>query len=203
MKTKSKTPVKKRTRNPDAKRTLILKVALQELATYGYAGARVDRIALNADVSIGTVFKHYKDKQALANAVYMDSIRRIRDGVRPFFSHGDSPKAAFDIMWDFYVSLLFQEPELLMFYEYQPTEPFMDSTSKQAQFQLRQDVGKWIKKHQKEGVLKSISPEILRAVTFGPLMRLLREATDGNTTLSKPVLRALNEFVWDAIATGK
>jgi AcrR family transcriptional regulator len=57
-------------RDPDAKRQQLLEAGLAEFAAYGIAGARVDRVAKEAGVSAGLLYKYFESKEALFDAVF-------------------------------------------------------------------------------------------------------------------------------------
>ena len=59
-----------RTRDPDTKKQQLLEAALTEFATYGVAGARVDRLARQAGISPGLVYSFYAGKDQLFDAVF-------------------------------------------------------------------------------------------------------------------------------------
>jgi len=48
-----------------ARRTAILNAALDEFSARGFAAARLDDVARRADVAKGTIYLHFKDKEAL------------------------------------------------------------------------------------------------------------------------------------------
>ena len=48
-----------------ARRTAILAAALDEFSARGFAAARLDDVARRADVAKGTIYLHFKDKEAL------------------------------------------------------------------------------------------------------------------------------------------
>ncbi|MGO9383588.1 MAG: TetR family transcriptional regulator [Mycobacterium sp.] len=50
-------------------RETILNAARSEFAKYGFAGARIDRIARTADASKERLYAHFKDKEALFRSV--------------------------------------------------------------------------------------------------------------------------------------
>lgn len=58
------------TRDPEAKREMILEGALEEFAEFGLAGARLSRLAKRAGVSAGLVYSFHESKEALFDAVY-------------------------------------------------------------------------------------------------------------------------------------
>lgn len=190
---------RKRTRNPEEKHQLILEAALREFARFGYAGARADRIAIAANVSVGSVFKIFVDKNRLANAVFSHCMKVIQDGLSPLLMSDLECEDAFTQMWNFYVRLMNSQRDVLMFFEYQPNSDFLDPENQYALAKVRQGLLLWIEKHQRAGNLKSVSTEALRALAIGSLMRILREFVDGNTTPKTGTLETLRSLVWQAI----
>lgn len=59
---------KRRTRNPDATRTQILKAAMTLLAEDGPEGLKVSRVAHLAGVNRGTAYQHFQTREDLARA---------------------------------------------------------------------------------------------------------------------------------------
>ncbi|GAA4685440.1 TetR family transcriptional regulator [Frondihabitans cladoniiphilus] len=70
-----------RTRDPEAKRRLLLEAATSEFAAYGIAGARVDRIAQAAGVSAGLVYTYFGSKDDLFDAVFDEIVARTMNDV--------------------------------------------------------------------------------------------------------------------------
>jgi AcrR family transcriptional regulator len=54
-----------RTERAAARRVAILEAALDEFSARGFAGARLDDVAQRAGVAKGTIYLHFKDKEAL------------------------------------------------------------------------------------------------------------------------------------------
>jgi len=57
-------------RDPDATRARILDAAEQEFADHGIAGARVDRIAENAQANKALIYRYFGSKEELFDAVF-------------------------------------------------------------------------------------------------------------------------------------
>jgi len=66
--------VKAVVRDPDSKRRLILAAARRMLVKRGFQDIVLDDIAHEAGVAKGTLFLHFKDKEALFSAVFADLV---------------------------------------------------------------------------------------------------------------------------------
>ncbi len=64
-------------RDAQAKRDLILDVAMRHFAEHGYRGARVEDIAAEVGVAKGTVFLHFGSKEGLFLAAYERAVRML------------------------------------------------------------------------------------------------------------------------------
>lgn len=74
------------------KRAAILEAAQQVFFAYGFVGASMDQVAASAAVSKQTVYKHFRDKEALFREVVTNVVRARDGGIAPdFLSTGDGP----------------------------------------------------------------------------------------------------------------
>jgi TetR/AcrR family transcriptional regulator len=64
-------------RDAQAKRELILDVAMSHFAEHGYRGARVEDIAAEVGVAKGTVFLHFGNKEGLFLAAYQRAVSML------------------------------------------------------------------------------------------------------------------------------
>lgn len=81
-------------RDPAATRQKLLSAARQEFARHGFAGARVDEIAMRAGVNKQLVYHHFGDKDALYLAVLEWVYADIREQERQLNLEGLAPEKA-------------------------------------------------------------------------------------------------------------
>jgi AcrR family transcriptional regulator len=68
-----------RPRNPEATRELLLDAAADEFATYGYAGARIDRIADAASTNKRMIYAYFGDKDGIFDAVIKREVAALME----------------------------------------------------------------------------------------------------------------------------
>src|SRR5262249_18144528 len=73
-----------------ARRAAILTAALDEFSARGFAAARLDDVARRADVAKGTIYLHFKDKEALFQELIRQEIGPVI-GALEQASHADIP----------------------------------------------------------------------------------------------------------------
>src|SRR4029450_4473661 len=64
-------------------RSAVLPAAAEEFGTYGYADAKVDRIAERAELTRGAVYSNFPSKRSLYLAVLVDMVERTDTGQGP------------------------------------------------------------------------------------------------------------------------
>ncbi|MEU3186032.1 TetR family transcriptional regulator [Streptomyces sp. NPDC006923] len=83
----------------DVTKARLLEAATQEFATYGIAGARVDRIAVSASVNKNLIYVYFGNKEQLFDTVYAAAIEELLSAA-PFDAR-DLPGYA-GALFDFY-----------------------------------------------------------------------------------------------------
>ena len=79
--------VEKRAEKKAARRGAILAAALDEFAARGFAGARLDDVARRAGVAKGTIYLHFRDKEALFQEL-------VRSALSPFVATIEAARSA-------------------------------------------------------------------------------------------------------------
>lgn len=64
----------RRRRNPEVRRTQILEAARNCFASYGFQGTSVDRIAAEAGVSVGLLYRFFDSKAAMIEAIIIEEV---------------------------------------------------------------------------------------------------------------------------------
>jgi len=82
-----------RKRHPAARRQAILDAALTGFAGHGFEAARLDDIAARAGVAKGTLYLHFKDKQALFEALIRSAVDPIVERLAAVTAVPDVPLA--------------------------------------------------------------------------------------------------------------
>jgi AcrR family transcriptional regulator len=104
-----------RTRDAERSRNAILAAARKEFSEHGLGGARVERIAAEANVHKRLVYYYFKDRDGLFSAVLESVYSEIRDAQLYLDLKDMSPLAALrrlvEFTWDYYIA----HPEFITF----------------------------------------------------------------------------------------
>ncbi len=104
-----------KTRDSERSRKAILQAARDEFAVYGLGGARLERIATEAQVHKRLVYYYFQDKDNLFSAVLESVYAEIRDA-QLYLDLKDMPPLAalrrlVEFTWDYYIA----HPEFITF----------------------------------------------------------------------------------------
>ncbi len=90
------TATKKRRRtDPEGRRRAVLDAALVVFAAKGFAGAKLDEVALEAGVAKGTIYLYFRDKQDLFEQIVRGAIAPVLERLEDLARRPDLPIDAF------------------------------------------------------------------------------------------------------------
>ncbi|MVQ32762.1 TetR/AcrR family transcriptional regulator [Ramlibacter pinisoli] len=114
-KTKNKADPSAKTRDAERSRSAILAAARKEFSEHGLGGARVERIAAEANVHKRLVYYYFKDRDGLFSAVLEAVYAEIRDAQLYLHLQDLPPLSALrrlvEFTWDYYIA----HPEFITF----------------------------------------------------------------------------------------
>lgn len=95
-----------KTRDRQATEEKILSSATDEFAQYGYAGARVDRIAANADINKAMIYYYFSNKEVLYERVLKDTMSGIFSGLKDSLPASGDPAEMMNALMGKYISII-------------------------------------------------------------------------------------------------
>ncbi|HEY4343184.1 MAG TPA: TetR/AcrR family transcriptional regulator [Parvibaculum sp.] len=183
----------------DEKRRQILEAALELLSDYGFHGASMAKLAEKANVPVGTIYRHFKGKEELIHALYID-MKRERIAAMLEGHDPQAPlRARFDLFWKNTYAYCVSHPREFKFAEQYAFSPYLKDVSKAIQIDMTPELGKFFGDGYAEGIFKSLPPQILSAIITGPLNALVTRAIAGIANLNATGQQSVMDACWDAI----
>ena len=81
----------RREREKQQRRAAILAAAERVFAQHGFHGASIDKIAVEAQYAVGTIYLYFKDKDALYSALFTSKLGEMVDHVEQAATSGGDP----------------------------------------------------------------------------------------------------------------
>jgi TetR/AcrR family transcriptional regulator, repressor of fatR-cypB operon len=184
------------------KRRGIVCAALELIAENGFHGAPMALIADQAEVSSGTIYNFFENKEVLIAEVHQDIVERIHRVLRKENETGETIRERYLLVCTALLRHFIENPNDLSYLEQYHTSPFGT--------QCRRDylLGKKERHHVyrelfEEGisrqVVKVLPLPVLIALTFGPLFHIARDHVLGFVTLDSSLISQVVECCWESI----
>lgn len=91
----------------------ILSAALTEFSTYGFSGARMDRIAKEAKINKAMIFYYFSSKENLYEVVIGDVFSRVYPRMMELLKSGPTAENFLEKATEFYVRIFSRNPEFV------------------------------------------------------------------------------------------
>ena len=178
----------------------ILDVALRLFSDQGYFNTSIHDIRRVADVSIGAIYHHFKNKEALAKSLYDHAMQHIDGSIKAACAGRSGCEARSRAITATLFELAETEPRMMQFVllaqhrEYLPEEPPICSS--EPFLFMRRVVEEGIA----AGEVRAIEPWVAASAMFGGALRMMNLQLDD--ALERPLADYLDAVVdcgWRAI----
>ncbi|WP_228130180.1 TetR/AcrR family transcriptional regulator [Desulfotalea psychrophila] len=180
-------------RNKDI-RAMILDAALDLFSTRGYFSTSVHHIQKQAGVSIGSIYHHFKNKEAIAKALYDDLVAMMGQSMAEIMASGENSEHRLKAVCAHLFALTESSPKIMQYILYARHREFMPDElpiCSSRPFVIIQDM---VREGMERGELRQMNLTVASASVMGAAIRLIYLSLDG--VLEKPVSSYLDE-IWE------
>jgi AcrR family transcriptional regulator len=180
------------------RRREILEAALACFLEHGIAGTTTEQIRAKSGASIGSIYHHFGDKEALAAEIYLEALRDVQKGfLKELFKHRGA-RAGIRATVRYHLRWIRSKPAWAR-YLFQAREGDVIRGIEGKIAELNRQVGaeaaRWVKPHVAKGVLTALPADVAVAVWLGPAQSFGRSWVAGR---SKTSLDEAAEILADA-----
>lgn len=189
------------------KKTAILEAALELIAANGFHGAPISKITEKAGVGVGSIYRYFTDKKELIHEVF----RHITDETNSTILRDHDPDApireqflhlSFNLFHYFiehlntfsFLEQYFNSPYGISQRREELVVDGRDATSKK-----RLPLFNLLEEARTQQIVKDLPSVVLAALSFGPILFLVREIRSGLFELDADTVRRTVEACWDAV----
>ncbi|MBD1576062.1 MULTISPECIES: TetR/AcrR family transcriptional regulator [Vibrio] len=191
----------KNTPQPSDKRQLLLDTAERLIAQNGFQGLSMHKLATQAGLAAGTIYRYFNDKDDLVEAVRLHVLQRVAVMVQQGVESDMPIKQQFILIWKNVAHLTSTKTEIdtilnRIQYEALPT------TTRRHTEQERQLFGKIEKlfnQGKAQGIFKPLDNHILASLSLDVSLALARKHALGCYTVTESALESAIEASWDAV----
>lgn len=189
-------PAEPTTPPPPDKRAAIVAAACELMGDASFGGTPVPAVAERAGVAIGTIYRYFPGKDALANAVYREAKLAMQGFLHEALAGAGSARDAFGRLWRGLFAFAHHHPAAFRFLELHRHQPYLDAASQVVARRVFADVADFVRSAQAQGAVRAASPELLIALAFGAFVGLMKEAEAGHVQLDDVAIEHAEESVW-------
>lgn len=181
----------------------ILHAALEQFSENGFHSSPVSQLAAMAGVGVGSIYRYFKDKDELIHAVFAMVDDALQKAIIASLDPALSERSEFIQLVTSLIHYLHEHPQEFKFLEQYYSSPY-GSDKKHAKF-LREGTVDLsnpfvnLFSGNKSGILKDLPLPVYLAMTFGPIIFLLRDSLSGLVILDETLVQKTAEASWNAI----
>ncbi|MDG2779365.1 TetR/AcrR family transcriptional regulator [Vibrio parahaemolyticus] len=182
------------------KRDQILAAAEQLIAESGFQGLSMQKLANEAGVAAGTIYRYFSDKEHLLEEVRLNVAKRIASAVQAGVTDDMPLKERYRTMW---LNIWNLAGSNLNAISNRVQYDSLPCTTRNKTWELERkmfaQVDRLFNQGKEEGVFKPLDNEVLSGLSFEASVALARKHALGFYQLDDDALEAAIEASWDAI----
>ncbi|HHG3045461.1 TPA: TetR/AcrR family transcriptional regulator [Vibrio parahaemolyticus] len=182
------------------KRDQILAAAEQLIAESGFQGLSMQKLANEAGVAAGTIYRYFSDKEHLLEEVRLNVAKRIASAVQAGVNDEMPLKERYRTMW---LNIWNLAGSNLNAISNRVQYDSLPCTTRNKTWELERkmfaQVDRLFNQGKEEGVFKPLDNEVLSGLSFEASVALARKHALGFYQLDDDALEAAIEASWDAI----
>ena len=106
--------IERKTREKESRRLQILEAAKKIFSSKGYNSATMEEIADAAELSPGTLYIYFKNKEELHTFLSIDMLKHIAEDVEAVAQNDELPEMKLDNLRDVFIAVYEQDPMILI-----------------------------------------------------------------------------------------
>jgi AcrR family transcriptional regulator len=189
----------------EGKRLAIIAAALDCFVEMGYTQATMEKIRERAVVSNGSVYHHFRSKEDLAAAVYVEGITSYQKCIAGAVFGAATAESGVREIVHRHLDWVSENKSWAAFLFRMRHADFMETAEgslKDANTHFLKPLSEWFKKHRTSGAIRDMSFPIYISLILGPCQEFSRLWLTGGLEIDLP--KAKNDIaggVWRAIGT--
>ena len=190
--------------NPN-KRTAILDAALDLIADHGFHGTPTSKIAQEAGAGVGSIYRYFKSKEELIHELFYHVAERSSHAILKDFDSNAPIRDQFVQLSTSMFLYLIENPKVFAFIEQYFNSPYGISHKRDTILNEYCDketvhpLHDVLEKAKMQKITKDFPLHILGALSFGPILFLVRDIHAGLIDMDEDTMKRVIEACWDAV----
>ena len=156
----------------------IIHAALICFMDKGLSDTSISDICNRSGASIGSIYHHFKSKEQLATAVYLEGIKNYHHGYLNALNSQTNAKEGIRAVIQYHIQWVIDHPEWARYLFKERHASFMGDTEQEFRKlnqAFMQEASQWFRVHINAGKLKKLPPDIFTSILMGPCQEFARQ----------------------------
>ena len=184
------------------KRADILKATLQLISEHGFHGTPMSKIAEQAGVGAGTIYRYFESKETLINELFLELKKQISQAMLFGFSEEASTEETFRRVLRNTFDYCIQNPQEMFFLEQYHNSPFLTPETEAATLQYLAPLVDAFESAAQAGAIKEFSFEMFSIFVYDMTVALAKRHISGAMPMDEAQLDIAFQACWDAVRAG-
>jgi AcrR family transcriptional regulator len=182
---------------PLSARERLLAAALRALATQSPAAVGLDDIRRDAGVSVGALYHHFRDKEALIDALYLELTGRVQDDfLSELWTHRSAEDGVKAIVRWYLRWVSENQAAARVLLGHRPERSELRDMNRR----FFDEVLAWWQTHVHYGALRALPLDVIHALWIGPAQEYTRNWLSGHAkTVPRRVAEVFADAAWNAL----
>ena len=181
------------------KRKDILNATLSLISAHGFHGAPMSKVAVEAGVGAGTIYRYFENKEALINELFREVKSEISQAMLAGLTPTESVAEIFRRIWLNTFEYCVQNPQKMVFLEQFHNSPFQTPEMEAATLEFMAPILMVIQGAIEAGEIKNIPFEMLTIFVYDVTVAFAKRHIAGTLIMDEVQLELAIQASWDAI----
>lgn len=183
----------------DDKRLKIINASLKLFVSLGVHTVTVAQIGKEAKVGIGTIYKHFKDKEDIVQQIWIEQKKQEADYIFAHYKDTGTVKERFDFLWGKVIDYFVAHPLEYQFSYQFASSPILTDSIHEIAMEAFLSFDKLFQEGLEQNLFKKLKANHLRLFTFGTINGYILWALDEHIAFENDFKNMLLQMLWDAI----
>jgi len=181
----------------------VIEAALACFNETGFIDTTMEDIRDLSGASTGSIYHHFKSKEELAAAVYLEGIVEYQKGMVAAVKKHRLARAGIEAMVRYHLQWVTEHPDWARYLMQMRHAGFMkayEQSMAHANTQFAEGLGSFFRPHVERGVLRTVPRELFIAIVLGPCQEYARLLLSMDLEISlRTAVREITEAAWQAL----
>lgn len=182
-----------------AKREDILQMMLEMVAKKGLHSAPMSILAKEAGVATGTIYHHFKSKEAILEEVYLRIKSDFQEIIEQALEKGEGPKAQFTNLWTGIYTYYNSNPSVFKFLQHTNSNTILSPEVRAEGKRRHKAAADFFRRGMEKGLFLKMEVNLMTELTHGNICTAIEFELENEAQMTTTQLENAILFSWKGI----